>query len=164
MPTFADFLKNQPGVGNVHTGSALGGKRRRRRRVIGKAWAIPMSVTKTDEDQQLVFGWASVVEQDGMLVIDKQGDIILPAELERAAYEFVLYKRDQGDMHDRIGVGRLVESMVFTREKQTALGIDLGKVGWWTGFRVDDPGTWKRIKAGELPEFSIGGQAVPIEV
>ena len=68
-----------------------------------------------------------------------------------------------GDMHERMGVGRLVESMVFTKQKQDALGIDLGLVGWFVGFKVDDDGVWKRIKAGELPEFSIGGKAVRSE-
>lgn len=119
----------------------------------------PCRVCKVDEDRQLVFGWASVCTQDGQAVIDKQGDIIPPDELENAAYEFNLYCRKQGDMHDRLGVGRLVESMVFTAEKQAALGIDLGMEGWWVGFKVDDPAVWKRIKAGDLPEFSIGGKA-----
>ena len=62
-------------------------------------------------------------------------------------------------MHERMGVGRCVESMMFTKQKQDSLGIDLGLIGWWVGFKVDDVGVWKRIKAGELPEFSIGGKA-----
>lgn len=131
---------------------------------IGKSddaeWSIPLEIIKADEDKQLVFGWASVSSVGGELVVDKQDDIITEDELEQAAYEFVLYHRSMGDMHERMGVGRLVESMMFTKEKQDALGIDLGMVGWFTGFRVDDPGVWKRIKAGELPEFSIGGKAV----
>jgi broad specificity phosphatase PhoE len=132
-------------------------------------WSIPFSVIKADEDQQLVFGWGSVcsdnnldmVEVDGeKMLVDKQGDMIPEAEMERAAYEFVLYCRKQGDMHERMGVGRLIESMAFTKQKQDVLGIDLGMVGWFIGFKVDDPGVWKRIKAGDLPEFSIGGKAI----
>jgi broad specificity phosphatase PhoE len=123
-------------------------------------WSIEIDVTKTDEDQQLVFGWASVSSIGGEDVVDKQGDIILEDELEKAAYDFVLYCRKQGDMHERVGVGRLVESIVFTKQKQDALNIDLGMVGWFVGFKVDDPGVWKKIKDGSLPEFSIGGKAV----
>ena len=125
-------------------------------------WSTALDVRKMDPDQQLIFGWASVVEKNGVLLIDKQGDIIPVHELEGAAYEFVLPSRQQGDMHGQMGVGRLVESMVFTLEKQQALGVDLGMVGWWTGFRVDDPDCWAAHKRGERPEFSIGGQAIPI--
>lgn len=130
----------------------------------GPGWSIPFKITKADPDQQLIFGWASVVEKEGHLVIDKQGDIILPEDLEKAAYDFVLYARQHGDMHKNIGTGRLVESMVFTKEKQAALGIDLKKVGWFVGFRVDDPEVWQANKRGDLPEFSIGGSGKRIEV
>jgi hypothetical protein len=129
-----------------------------------KAWAVPMRVAKVDADQQLIFGWASVVEKDGYLIIDKQEDIILPETLEEAAYDFVLHARDHGDMHKDIGTGRLIESMVFTKEKQAALGINLGQVGWWTGFKVDNAEVWAAHKRGERPEFSIGGKAQSIEV
>lgn len=128
------------------------------------AWSIPFKVAKADADQQLIFGWASVVEKNGQLIIDKQGDVILPDDLEKAAYDFVLYARKHGDMHDNVGTGRLIESMVFTKEKQSLLGIDLGKVAWWTGFRVDDAETWQAHKRGELPEFSIGGTGRRVEI
>jgi len=123
----------------------------------GDAWSLPFKVTKADADQQLIFGWASTSEIGGQLVVDKQDDAIDPLDLEKAAYNFVLYARKHGDMHDNVGTGRLVESMMFTREKQDILGIDLGKTAWWVGFKVDDPATWAAHKRGELPEFSIGG-------
>lgn len=126
-------------------------------------WSGRLDIKKADPDQQLLFGWASVVEKAGRPIIDKQGDIIPVWALEPAAYDFVLHSRDQGDMHRQVGQGRLVESMVFTTDKQKALGIDLGMVGWWTGFKVDSPDLWKSIRAGERPEFSIGGQAVSVE-
>lgn len=129
-----------------------------------KAWSIPLEIKKYVPDQQLIFGWASVIEKDGKVIIDKQGDIIGPEELENAAYEFTLNSRNHGDMHQRTGVGKLVESMVFTREKQEALKIDLGQVGWWVGFKVSDKGLWEAHKRGERPEFSIGGAAIPVEV
>jgi hypothetical protein len=128
-------------------------------------WSIPFTITKADADQQLIFGWASTSEINGQLVIDQQGDGIAPEDLEKAAYDFVLYARKHGDMHENVGTGRLVESMMFTREKQDILGIDLGKTAWWVGFKVDDPATWAAHKRGELPEFSIGGtgRRVPIK-
>ena len=116
-------------------------------------------VKKIDEDRQLVFGWASIWTIGGEYVVDKQDDIIPPDEGENAAYEFMLYHRSHGDMHERMGVGRCIESIALTKQKQDALGIDLGMEGWFVGFRVDDDEVWKRIKAGDLPEFSIGGKA-----
>lgn len=129
-----------------------------------KQWKLPLRIKKYQPDQQLIFGWASVVEKDGKAIIDKQGDVIPVEELEHAAYEFTLNSRDGGDMHARRGVAKLVESMVFTAEKQKALGVDLGQVGWWVGFKVHDPELWAAHKRGERPEFSIGGAALPVEI
>lgn len=123
-------------------------------------WTLPLDIRKADPDQQLVFGWASVIEKNGVIVTDKQGDQILSSAMEPAAYDFVLNSRDMGDMHEATGRGRLVESMMFTLEKQQTLGIDLGMVGWWTGFFVECPDLWKAYRAGHRPEFSIGGSAV----
>lgn len=131
-------------------------------------WDIPFEIAKTADDQRLVFGWLSVSQdEDGNTVIDSQGDMIEPEELEKAAYDYVLYARAAGEMHERIeGVGRLVESIVFTKEKQEALGIPPGllPVGWWVGFKVDDPDVWQKIKSGEYRAFSIGGTGFREEV
>jgi hypothetical protein len=129
-----------------------------------RAWSIPFKVAKADPDQQLIFGWASISEVNGRLVVDKQGDIIAPEDLEKAAYDFVLNARSHGNMHEQTGTGRMVESMVFTKDKQAALGVDLGKVGWWCGFKVDHPETWAAHKRGELPEFSIGGTGRRVQI
>lgn len=129
-----------------------------------KLWRLPLDIKKADPDQNLIFGWASVIEKDGIPIIDHQEDVIPVSELENAVYDFVLHSRQQGDMHDRVGVGKLVESMVFTKEKQEALGIDLKQIGWWTGFKVHDEGLWQAHKSGDRPEFSIGGAAVSIDM
>jgi len=125
---------------------------------------LDLAVTKVDPEQRKIFGWASVCSLDGKLIIDKQGDIIYVADLEPAAHDFCLYSRTQGDMHTDIGVGRLIENMVFDQSKREA-GImakdDKGRVidGWWVGFLVDDDGVWQAHKDGRRPEFSIGGRA-----
>lgn len=155
--------------------------------VLGPVWVYPPSVAsdddtstvqlggavaivKTDVPQRNVFGWASVVAKaDGSPVVDLQDDVIEPEELEKAAYDFILKWRDSGDMHDGgPTTGRVIESMVFTLEKQQALGIPAGTmpVGWWLGVHVDDPATFEKVRSGERAAFSIEGQAVrePIEV
>jgi len=129
-----------------------------------KAWSIPLDIKKAEPDKQLIFGWASVVEKDGVAIIDKQGDVIAVDDLENAAYVYVMESRTHGDMHNATYMAKMVESMVFTKEKQEALGIDLGQVGWWVGFKVDNPELWDAHKRGERPEFSIGGAAVPVDL
>lgn len=129
-------------------------------------WSLPLDIVKSAPEQQQIFGWASVTTVGGSIVVDKQGSMIPTEEIEKAAYDFVLYSRQQGDMHDpsSMGVGRLIESFVFTKQKQELLGIDLGMEGWWTGFKVDHPALWADLKAGKKPEFSIGGRGRRIEV
>ena len=123
------------------------------------------NITKADDDKRLVFGWALVsATADGQQIIDRQGDIVDPEELEEGAYEYVLNFRDAGEEH--IGSlrkkARMVESVVFTEEKLQAMGIPLGTVpyGWWIGFYVDDDNTWELIKNGTYKMFSIEGRAI----
>lgn len=131
-------------------------------------WSAAIEIAKKATAQQLVFGWLSMaLDESGAPVIDHEGDVIPAAELEQAAYDFVLYSRVAGEMHEAIGIGRLVESMVFTPEKTKALGIPDGvlpQAGWWVGFKIDDPEVWQKIESGEYRAFSIGGTADREEV
>ena len=123
-------------------------------------------VAKMDPDRNLVFGWASVAATvDGQTLIDKQGDIIPPAELEAAAYDYVLEFREADEMHSRVTKGHLVESLVTTPEKLTAMGLPAGSlpVGWWVGFKMD-PASFAAVKAGKYPMFSIEGTAERVVV
>lgn len=127
-----------------------------------------MEIAKADEPARNVFGWASVIEKDGATVTDHQGDRIELAELEKAAYEYVLDWRESGDMHDKGPVrGRVIESMVFTPEKLDALGIEKGTMpvtGWWLGVHFDDAELFEKVRSGERPAFSIEGQAIRVPV
>ena len=122
-------------------------------------WTKRFSIEKTDDDRRLVFGTASTSTQGGRIVVDHDQDRIEPSELERAAYEFTAGPRALGEMHDRIGVGVLVESLVTTADKRAALGIPGDDVSWWVGFKVEDDETWSGVTSGRFREFSIGGTA-----
>lgn len=122
------------------------------------------SIFKTDDDKRLVFGWASVsITVDGEQLEDRQKDIIDPEDLEEAAYEYVLNFRDTGEEHisSMRKKGKLVESCVFTAEKQKAIGIPEGilPIGWWIGFKIEDDAAWQRVKNGTYKMFSIEGKA-----
>ncbi len=124
-------------------------------------------IQKSNDDKRLAFGWASIsLYEDGGTLIDLAADVIEPEELERAAYRFVRFYREGGEMHERGSCAELVESIVFTEEKMRALGIPEGTlpVGWWIGFYVTDDVVWARVKSGEYPMFSIEGTAVREEI
>lgn len=142
--------------------------------MIGHGWESThendYTIMKTDDDKRLVFGWASVsITVDGEQLEDCQQDMIDPEDLEEAAYEYVLNFRDTGEEHISTlrKKGKLVESCVFTAEKQQAMGIPEGiiPVGWWIGFKIEDDDAWEKVKNGTYKMFSIEGRAnrVPVE-
>lgn len=130
----------------------------------GKNFTMKSKVVKMDEDQHLVYGWASVVEENGNPVTDHHGDLIEPDELTKAAHEFVSEYRKAKVMHNGASIGEIVESIVFSHDIQKALGINLNKVGWFIGMKVHDDEVWKSFKSGELEMFSIGGHGEREEI
>lgn len=137
---------------------------------------IDGNFVKVDNDLHMVFGWFSIVAIKGQAVVDTQNDVIAPNVIEASAYDYVLNARRGGEMHEThpdgsVKVrGRLIESCVFTAEKQSVMlqslhdqGIrdavlDLKCDAWWGGFKIDDMETWGDVKSGRLRAFSIGGR------
>lgn len=132
--------------------------------------------SKFDEDKRLAFGWASVVSLDGEPVLDKQGDLIDPDEIEKAAYQYMLVSRKGGEMHKRtvgpdgadepVHVADIVESFVVTPEKIEKMGLPAEMPqGWWVGYKVNDDAAWEKVKSGQYQGFSIHGRGrrTPVE-
>lgn len=135
--------------------------------IAGNQRSIILTIAKMDDERRLAFGWASVaIRVDGEQIEDWQNDMIDPEDLESAAYNFVELYREGGEMHEKGDVAVLIESVVFTEEKQEAIGIPPGTlpVGWWIGFHVTDPEVWEKVKNGEYSMFSIGGEAERVEI
>lgn len=143
-------------------------------------------ISKLDDEQSLVFGWANVsvakstsAGSGGHDIFDLQQDSIPPVELEKAAYGFVLDFRETDEMHAGDAVGHLVESMVFTPEKLEKLATDptTGEVDqntltvlkkalpprWWVGFKLSKS-AYQGVKSGKYKMFSIAGEADRTEV
>lgn len=125
---------------------------------IEKKWQVP--IEKVDEDLRQVTGWASVASVGGKDVVDWQDDVINESELEKMAHGFMRHSRLGKVMHDGSPVATVIESMVFTKEKQRMLGIELDKVGWLLTMQIESEDVWKRVKSGELKAFSIGGRGM----
>ncbi|MFI5380729.1 MAG: XkdF-like putative serine protease domain-containing protein [Tepidisphaerales bacterium] len=140
---------------------------------LGKdGWSIQSEIAKefnTEDSLKhgLVYGWASIIEKDGKIVTDHEGDRIEPDDLMLAAHDFIKNSRNGGVLHDEHGhhIGHIVESVVFTKQLQKALNIDLKKVGWLIGYKITDPRVKMLVKGGLLKSFSIGGKGrrVPVE-
>lgn len=124
-------------------------------------------IQKQNEDKQIAFGWAYQCKtKSGEQLVDHSGDVVDVSEIEKAAYRFVKLYREGSDNHERGGIGVVIESMVFTKEKAEALGIPAGVMpeGWWVGFEVTDTDVWKKIKDGTYTMFSIEGTASRVEL
>ena len=128
---------------------------------------VQFDITKANSDEGLVSGWANVaVNADGSLPLDWQGDIIRPEVLEKAAIKFMMDYRASGVMHEGESKGTVVESIVFTKEKQACIGIPEGTVpeGWFITVKITDPEIFAKVKDGTFKMFSIQGNAKRIKL
>ena len=124
--------------------------------------AINVNKIQKYQEDNLVFGWANVsMRNDGTQIVDHQGHMIDIDELESAAYLFTLHFRESGEMHVGDSKGKLVESIVFTKEKMDAMGIPENTLpeGWWVGFFIEDNDVFNKVKNGDYSMFSIQGVA-----
>jgi len=134
-----------------------------RLREAGELEKVDVGIAKLDEDKQLAYGWLYVSRRkDGSQVVDHSGEVVSIEELEKAATAYALDHREAKEMHTGGSAGRLVEIWVSTPEKRAAMGIPDGILpdGIWVGYKVDDTGTWKKIRSGQLKMFSLGGRAL----
>lgn len=123
---------------------------------------LDFAVSKSRDDLGLVSGWANVaVNSNGSIPMDWQNDVITAEVLEKAAINFMQDYRESGVEHAGVTQGKVVESIVFTKEKQQILGIPEGVVpeGWFITVKVDNPDVFKGVKDGKYRMFSIQGKA-----
>jgi hypothetical protein len=175
--TFSEFvdelyLKMGPTCGDVHVDVPLGDKKKKPKpHAAGPdkgsdPCTKSYDIIKSDDEQRMVYGWASVISEGGLAVIDTQGDIIEASELEKSTTEFMKDVRHAAEMHARNGdgsfsqdlaIGQVVHSFPLTKGFMDALGIDCDREGWIVGIHVTNDAVWDRVKKGELRAFSIGG-------
>lgn len=125
---------------------------------------IEGKILKTDDEQRMVYGWASVVTEKGVPVIDRQGDVIEADTLVKAVNNFMEHVRVGKAMHTGDQVGVVVHSLPITKEIGEALGIQSDREGWVVAYKVYDDAVWAMVKSGELAAFSIGGRATKEEI
>ena len=107
---------------------------------------------KADLEEGVIYGIASVAN-----LVDREGDVIRPAELRKAAHSFLAdHNGSFDDTHGYGGApaelpGKLVESWVDGDN-------------WRIGFRPDDIAIAKAAAQGDYVGFSIWGTARRVEV
>jgi cation transport regulator ChaB len=121
-------------------------------------------ILKADDEQRLVYGWASVITEKGERVVDRQGDVIEAETLVKAVNDFMEHVRVGKAMHTGEQVGVVIHSLPITKEIGDALGIHSDREGWVVAYKVYDDVVWNMVKSGELAAFSIGGRAMKQEI
>ena len=124
---------------------------------------IEGQILKTDDEQRIVYGWASVVTENGVPVVDRQGDVIEADTLVKAVNDFMEHVRVGKTMHSGDQTGMVIHSLPVTKEICESLGIQCNREGWIVAYKVYDDAVWAMVKSGELAAFSIGGRAVKEE-
>lgn len=121
-------------------------------------------ILKADEEQRMVWGWASVITEKGEPLVDRQGDVIDAETMVKAVNNFMEHIRVGKTMHEGEQTGMVVHSMPVTKELGDALGIQSDREGWVVAYKVYDDKVWEMVKSGELAAFSIGGRAQRKEI
>jgi hypothetical protein len=122
-------------------------------------YGLEGKILKADDEQRMVYGWASVVTEKGEPVIDRQGDVISPETMVKAVNKFMEHVRVGKAMHTGEQVGVVVHSFPITKELGDSLGIHSDREGWIVAYKVYDDAVWQMVKSGKLAAFSIGGRA-----
>ena len=127
-------------------------------------YSLEGKILKVDNEQRMVYGWASVVTENGVPVVDRQGDVIEADTLVKAVNDFMEHVRVGKAMHTGEQVGVVVHSLPVTKEICDALGIQSDREGWVVAYKVYDDSVWTKVKSGDLAAFSIGGRANKEEI
>lgn len=123
-------------------------------------------VQKAAEDLRLATGWANVLTDKGVEVVDGEGDSVDEPDLVKAVAAFMAKPESEREVKDTHGltgnkkvVGHVVESLVVTKALKTAMGLPASfPTGWLATVRIADDDVWQKVKKGEYRMFSMGGK------
>jgi hypothetical protein len=123
-----------------------------RKGTIRKAAFGRYQICKRDTAARRIFGFA--VTGNGNGIENPQGYSVTEKDLELAVYEFML-TLSTATAGQPVSI---IESCVFTEEKQQAIGIPPGILppfAYWIGFEIHDPSIWEMILQSDFPVFTI---------
>lgn len=130
------------------------------------AFDIRADVCKVDESLGLVFGYGIVCTHGGSDYYDVQGDHIPEDAMLKAACDFMLGSRVQGDMHARdeqrrpVADGQVVFAFPLTADVAKALEIQTQRTGLLVAIKPSAE-VLAKYRDGTYTGFSIGGVRLP---
>lgn len=101
---------------------------------------IFIPITKVDDEERMVYGWASTPD------MDSDGEIIKSEALEKALPAYLKFPTLR-EMHQPKAVG-------------TTKQAEVSKKGMYIGAKVVADDTWKLVKENVLRAFSVGGNVL----
>lgn len=129
-------------------------------------WAKEGEDDQDGEGEEQQKAWAPVLIPNET---DKQGDVIPPEAIGKAAHQFLATYRKIDTDHDLFeGKGTPIESWTLKEASTFTLpdgseSREYPKGTWMMGVKFVDK-AWERIKSGELTGFSIYGEATSHEI
>lgn len=101
---------------------------------------ITVPITKIDDEEQMVFGWASTPD------IDSDGEVIKSEALEKALPNYMKFPTIR-EMHQAKAVG-------------TTKQAEVTKKGLYIGAKIVSKEAWELVKEGVYKAFSVGGNVI----
>ena len=115
-------------------------------------------IFKADEEKHVVYGVAYPVFPEGQA--DTQNDYILPEEIERMAWDFMIKSRTMDYQHKfPIDQSKAipVESYIAPCDLEIN-GYRVAKGSWIVATKIFDDNLWNEIKKGHISSYSIRGR------
>lgn len=103
-----------------------------------------LDIVKVDEDERMVYGWASTED------LDSDGEIIKASALEKALPGYMQYPTLR-EMHQAKVAGTTIEATIKK---------DDNKKGLYIGAKILAEDAWNLVKGGGYKAFSIGGNVL----
>ena len=130
-------------------------------------WRYPGTFAFSDDEQMIVTG-PSMIPQQLIVRKDELGrpfHVYFSREtIKKIAQKFFEYNKQNHtdiDHNDEVTTeNTLLESWIVEdpkMDKATAMGFKVPAGTWMTSYKINNPETWKKIKAGEINGFSVAG-------
>jgi len=88
--------------------------------------------------------------------VDAQEDIMIPADIEKTAHDYLAKRRVVGFRHSEKAEAVVVESYIAPVDFILD-GEQVKKGSWLLGIIIEDDELWRMVKEGEINGFSVGG-------
>lgn len=122
------------------------------------AVSLHFKIEKAEKTGRWVAGWLSVVEKDGKVVEDSQGDRMSMETLRAGVHKYMKGSRVIKKQHSGGQIGEMSEIIMIDDDFAKAHGITHGKRGAWGVAEITDPEVQKSVARGDVTGWSMGGR------